>query len=129
MGVVQRLRGGAVRLADKTRSFDELLASAKMFVCPVRREAGFQETVLQAMTHGVPVVTTSLGAESIGAQTGDSIFLADTAHTMAEYVDLLLTDAELRGRIAGNARRLAESRFSWGRSVDKLERVLNRVVT
>lgn len=105
----------------------EYLPRAKVYVCPVRFGKGLRGKVLQAMSAGVPVVSTSLGAEGIAAQNGQSIMLADTAHNMIENINLLLAEPTLRARLCLNGRQLATSRYSWDHCVDLFEEVLLRV--
>jgi glycosyltransferase involved in cell wall biosynthesis len=104
------------------------LARARIYVCPMRMGTGFRGKILQAMASGVPVVATTSAAEGIMAQTGDSIMLADTPHVMAEAINLLLSDAELRKSIARSAREMVVKRYAWTRCVDLLENVLRDVV-
>ena len=107
----------------------EYLSKAKIYVCPVRMGKGLRGKILQAMSSGVPVVSTSAGAEGITARSGRDIFLADTPHAMVENISLLLDDKVLRRFIGWNARRLVVSRYSWPHCVDLLEQVLDTVVS
>lgn len=125
--LAQQSQGRVEVSEDNGRSADTF-TGARVLVCPIRVQAGLQSQVLYAMACGVPVVATTAGAEGIPVQTGHHLFLADTAHVMAENLDLLLTDAELRRGIALNARRLVIQHFPWQRSVDKLEAVLRQLV-
>jgi glycosyltransferase involved in cell wall biosynthesis len=104
------------------------LARAKVFVCPNRLGSGMRGKILQAMASGVPVAATTLGAEGIPVQIGDTGFIADTPAIMAQHISLLLGDDALRNAIACNARSMVVERFSWDRSIDMLESVLHEVV-
>jgi len=104
------------------------LARAGVFVCPNRMGSGLRGKILQAMAAGVPVVSTTLGAEGIPIQMGDDGFLADTAEIMAQYAGLLLDDEDLRASVSAKARAMVSERFSWERGVDQLERILQETV-
>ncbi len=104
------------------------LAKARIFVCPNRLGSGMRGKILQAMAAGTPVVSTTLSAEGINLQMGETGFLADRPRIMAEYIDLLLGDADLQARIAERARQFVVERFSWERGVGQLEDVLRQVV-
>ena len=104
------------------------LAKARVFVCPNRLGSGMRGKILQAMAAGVPVAATTVGAEGIPIQIGNTGFLADTPDILVQQVSLLLEDEKLRETIARNARAMVEERFSWDRGIDLLESVLHEVV-
>ncbi|MFO1492825.1 MAG: glycosyltransferase [Kiritimatiellia bacterium] len=105
------------------------LARARAFINPVRTGSGLRGKLLEAMAMGLPVVTTSIGAEGVPVFQGQNGFLADTPAIMARTVDLLLQDDDLRTMTGRNARTLAETRFSWDYSTTLLEEVLADVVS
>ncbi len=104
------------------------LARARVFVCPVRMGSGMRGKILEAMAAGVPVVSTSLGAEGFPIQIGDNAFLADTPVIMAQQIEWLLGDSRLQASIAQNAREMVCQRFSWNRGIELLENTLQEVV-
>jgi len=118
-----------VEVPPEAGSQPEAPLQPRVCLCPVRVAGGLQTRVLEAMAAGVPVVTTSVGASGLPAQTGETLFLADTAHTMIEAAHLLLGDADLRRRMAAAAREAVAARFSWQGSIDRLEESLRRVVS
>jgi glycosyltransferase involved in cell wall biosynthesis len=105
------------------------LARAKVFINPVRTGSGLRGKLLEAMAMGLPVVTTSIGAEGVPIFQGENGFLADTPAIMARTLELLLQDDPLRTAVGNSARALAESRFSWDYSTSLLENVLKDVVS
>lgn len=104
------------------------LARARIFVCPNRLGSGMRGKILQAMASGVPVVSTTLGAEGISVQQGENGFLADKPRIMAQAINLLLSDPLLQSNVAKRAREMVVERFSWDRGIDLLETVLREVV-
>lgn len=104
------------------------LSRARVFVCPVRLGSGLRVKILEAMAMGVPLVTTTLGGAGLPLHPGDNAFIADTPRMIANYVDLLLNDDELRRSMGECGRALAEERFGWDRSIDQLEAVLRDIV-
>jgi polysaccharide biosynthesis protein PslH len=104
------------------------LARARIFVCPNRLGSGMRGKILQAMASGVPVVSTTLGAEGISIQQGENGFFADTPRIMEQSLDLLLSDPLLQNKVAKRAREMVVERFSWDRGIDLLETVLHEVV-
>lgn len=102
----------------------DYLRRATIAVAPMRVGTGIQNKVLEAMACGAPVVATPLAAQALeGAMDGEHLVVADDPHRMAERIVYLLKDPGLRIRIARNARRLVEERYTWEHAVAKVEEV------
>ena len=67
----------------------------RIFVAPLRFGAGMKGKVADSLARGLPVVTTSIGAEGIGLEPGVDVLVADTAADFADAVVRLYTDREL----------------------------------
>ena len=89
------------------------LSNAAVLVCPLRFAAGVQNKILQAMALGVPVVTTSLGNEGIGAKPGEEILIAKSNSDFAKKVASLLRDNNLRNKIGLNGKKFVKNKFDW----------------
>jgi len=61
---------------------------------------------------GIPVVTTTVGAEGIGVESGVHLLIADTADAFAEAVLRLRSDRALASRLGGNGRAFVERHHS-----------------
>jgi glycosyltransferase involved in cell wall biosynthesis len=55
-------------------------------VAPLRFGAGMKGKVIEALSYGLPVVTTSFGAQGLNATDGKHLRIADEAFLFAEYV-------------------------------------------
>lgn len=87
------------------------IARARVAVAPIRSGSGTRLKILEAFAAGVPVVSTSLGAEGLRLQ-GEAL-LADRGEDFAQAIVDLVRD-EWRQRQLGDAgRRLYEEQFSW----------------
>jgi len=58
-------------------------------------------------------VSTTLGAEGVKVTHGHDILLADTPQDFAESVVRLLEQPDLRAKLGGNGRQLAEQEYDW----------------
>ncbi len=90
-----------------------LVRSSAACVVPLRAGGGTRVKVLEAMAVGTPVVSTTTGAEGLAVAHGRDILIADTPADFARCTLDLLSDPELRSRLANNARRLVETRYAW----------------
>jgi len=89
------------------------VAEAAACVIPIRQGGGTRLKILEAMALGTPVVATRKGAEGLEVVDGEHLLLADDAEHFASRTVELLSDANLRSRLAANARRLVEERYDW----------------
>jgi glycosyltransferase involved in cell wall biosynthesis len=70
------------------------LDRAAVSIAPLRYGAGMKGKVVEAMACGLPVVTTSIGAQGINALSGEHLLLADNEADFAEALVGLLRDSE-----------------------------------
>jgi len=101
-----------VLVVGRVPDMDAELDRADLVVVPVRFGSGTRLKILEAFAHRIPVVSTTLGAEGLGAEDGVHLLLADTAADLASACVRLLTDTGLRGEMASSAYALFEERFA-----------------
>jgi GT2 family glycosyltransferase len=87
---------------------DPLHEQARIFVAPLRFGAGVKGKIGEALAQGLPVVTTTVGAEGLGLADGVSARLADDPAEFAARVVELYRDARLWRTLARNGRELIE---------------------
>jgi glycosyltransferase involved in cell wall biosynthesis len=97
------------------------LRAATVAVAPMQAGAGQQLKVLEAMASGAPVVATPVAAAPLEAGPDDGLLVAGTAEAFAEAVVALIRDPSRAARLAAQARRFVESRYTWERSTEQLE--------
>ena len=93
-----------------------------MAVVPLQAAAGTRLKILEAAACGVPVVSTSVGAEGLELSDPGEIRIADDAERFARAVTELLADADARRRQGVAARRRVEELYGWdsiGRSFSR----------
>jgi len=112
--VVQALaRPGTVEIVGPVPDLRPALSAARVVVAPVRFGTGMRSKVLEALAMGRPVVTTTVGAEGLGADAGRHLLVADDATAFAASIRRLLDDDALAARVGAAGRRLVEERFDW----------------
>lgn len=121
-------KDNSVIVTGRVQDIRPYLAKAQVFICPVRLGNGMRGKVLEAMSSGIPVVSTTLGVEGIPAQTGDNCLLGDTSGILTKNVLLMLQDKSLRSSIASEAQAMVRRRFSWHSEITMLEDVLSEVL-
>ena len=87
------------------------LAQTDIVVVPIRYGSGTRVKILEAFAHHIPVVSTTLGAEGLGAVDGVHLLIGDTTPELAESCTRLLRDLRLRESVASEAEGLFSDRF------------------
>ena len=90
-----------------------LLAETAAFVVPLRTGAGMRVKILDAWCWGLPIVSTTVGAEGIDVAPGENILLADDPSAFADALVRMLREGTLSCRIASNGRATVEARYDW----------------
>jgi glycosyltransferase involved in cell wall biosynthesis len=99
---------------------DEYRNSA-IAVSPVRVGAGTLNKVLEPMAMGLPVVSSPIGFEGIGAAHGDEIVLAGNKEEFVNSIVNLLSDQSYRQHIGEGGRNLVTRYFGWDKVSERLE--------
>jgi glycosyltransferase involved in cell wall biosynthesis len=89
------------------------LADTAVFVVPLKSGAGMRVKILDAWCWGVPVVSTTVGAEGLRAVHDDNLMLADTEEAFADAVIKLARDRRVAGRLADSGRATVERCYDW----------------
>jgi glycosyltransferase involved in cell wall biosynthesis len=104
------------------------LAKSTVSIVPWFIGAGMKYKVLEAMSMGKAVVTTTNGARGIAAKNKEHLVIADNFNEFARETLALLNDQSLRHRLGENARRLVEVQYSWEVVTKTLNEVLLNVL-
>ncbi len=102
-----------IRVAVDVPSMEPYLASATVAICPLFSGSGTRLKILDAFSAGVPMVSTSKGAEGLDIEQGVHLLIADSAEGFATAVAGLLDDPARRESLRRHARDLAEKNYDW----------------
>jgi sugar transferase (PEP-CTERM/EpsH1 system associated) len=82
-------------------------------VVPLNVGGGSRLKILEAMAAGVPVVSTTLGAEGLEVRHDENILIADTNEQLAEAIINLAENEARRNELSAAGRALVSSRYDW----------------
>jgi len=89
------------------------LSRGGIAVVPLLAGSGTRFKILEAWAAGLPVVSTTVGAEGLPVAHERELLLADGAAPFAQAVSRLLTCTELRDRLTTAGRLLLQKEFTW----------------
>lgn len=96
--------------ADDTR---ETWRRATVAVVPLRVGGGTRLKILEAAAIGVPVVSTTIGAEGLTFEDGRDILVRDSPAAWVEALANLLDQPKRRAQLADAARARVEAEYDW----------------
>lgn len=89
------------------------LARSWVQLVPLRLGGGTRLKIVESMAAGLPVVSTSVGAQGLAVTDGVEMMLADDPADFVRKTVELLAEADLRAAMALTARRFVEENYSW----------------
>jgi GT2 family glycosyltransferase len=109
------------RVSDER--LEELYAETPLAVAPLRYGAGVKGKVIEAMAQGVPMATTSVGAQGVDPD-GEALFIGDDPAGFARAIILALTDRDEARRRAERALDLVRHRYSRSAMAELFRRLI-----
>ena len=127
--LVGRRPSGRVReLAEKfpfvdlREDVDDLGAEyreARCAVIPMRSGSGTNVKLLEALSHGLPVVATSKTVEGVPIRDGEGVRVVDSTEGLAAAALVLLDSPASASELGSRAREVFEEHLSWDAAVDR----------
>lgn len=118
---VKELHSDNIKVTGFVKSIADEYSASSIAVSPVRVGAGTLNKVLEPMAMGLPVVSSPIGFEGIGATHGEEIILAKDKKEFVDSIINLLADQSYRQYIGEGGRNLVTREFGWGTVSEKLE--------
>ena len=96
-------------------------AQSRVFIAPMRIGTGLQNKLLEAMSMGLPAITSPLANASLGAKPNEEILVGNNAEELAQHIITLLTDQEKASQIAQAGFDFTNRVYDWGPATEKME--------
>lgn len=109
------------------READPYFEHARVFVSPLRYGAGMKGKNGHALALGLPMVTTSIGAEGMDLVDGEHALIRDDPDSFSAALVNLYNTRDVWERLSTNGRRIARERWSPDVMRGRLEAVLEDV--
>ncbi|ETA03181.1 hypothetical protein CcI6DRAFT_01336 [Frankia sp. CcI6] len=112
-----------VRVTGPVPDLTGWLDAAQVVVCPLRIGGGVKVKVLEALSRGRAVVTTSVGVQGLGELPAGAVLVRDDASSIAQSCLSLLASAEIRRSQQECAQDAVRLLPTWDQAADALARV------
>jgi len=94
------------------KDISHIYDNQSVFVVPLFEGSGIRIKILEAFNNEIPVVSTTLGCDTIGAMNNKEIFVANNSTHFAKYVIELLIDSSKNKDMSYNAKKFLKRMYS-----------------
>jgi len=118
---LRRLSSSSVSVTGRVENVVPHVSKASVTIVPLHAGGGTRLKILEAFAAGVPVVSTSIGAEGLDVVADRHLLIADTAPAFADAVIRVLRGTDLPASYSTeDAYRLAKETYDWTSGVAPL---------
>lgn len=121
---LKQLESKYVHFTGRVDDVRDYLEKCKVFVCPMTFGSGIKTKNLEAMAMGIPVVTTTIGAENINARSQKEWIVKDDPKEFAMEVSKILEDSKKRKQMSCSARNFVINKWTWEAARSSFEKIL-----
>ncbi|SAK21712.1 group 1 glycosyl transferase [Burkholderia multivorans] len=109
-------------------SLAPILADAHLLFVPLLSGGGVRVKILEAMSNGIPVLSTTKGCEGLGAVNRRDLVICDSAAEFADAIIELAQNRELLATLSANARQLLKDKYDLDACVRVKRDLYNRLM-
>ena len=102
------------------------IRGSALMVAPLNIARGTQNKILEAMAMGVPVVTSTIAAGGVDAESVTHFLVADSPQDYAQAVLSIIDNPGERDRLAVSGRERMLSHHAWPKSMQRLNKIIDR---
>jgi polysaccharide biosynthesis protein PslH len=110
---IRNLANDHITVSGTVDDVRPLLGKATVSVVPLRIAGGSRLKILESFAAGIPVVSTSIGAEGLGVKPGVQLLIADDESSFAADCIRLLEEPRLRQQLVRTARSYVRDEYDW----------------
>ena len=117
-----------VRITGLVDNPTDYIDRAEVYIVPLKAGSGMRLKILEAMSRGRAIVSTTKGAEGIACENGRNIMLADSAEEFASSVISLLENKIERDAMGASAFANVKNNYSWSGVADRFISVYSKCI-
>lgn len=113
-----------VDIVEQAESLDGFYASSRLVICPLKGGTGLKVKVVEALSYGLPVVTTSWGLRGILKKEENGCIVADDKQGFASAIMELLQDGAMYDRVRTQGAGFFKKKYFKETCYKKLDAIL-----
>lgn len=118
---IRKLKEKNIEYIGYIKNLTSIYGRTSVFIVPILIGGGIRIKLLDAMTHGIPIVSTTLGAEGIDVGDGKELLIRDHPKDFAKAVIKIIIDKNLAKRLSQNAYKFIKKHYNE----EETKKVLN----
>ncbi len=122
------LISGNIQISGYVSDPEHLLEKCSVFIVPMLAAGGMRVKILDAWLWGLPIVSTTIGAEGVELRPGENIIIADDPDVFSEAIVNLLRNKQLANSLSENGRSWVVENYNWQRVYQKIGRVYQELL-
>jgi glycosyltransferase involved in cell wall biosynthesis len=107
-----KIRGDGIIFHGEIPDATQFIQEHGILVSPCFSGGGMRVKIIEAMTQGKPVITTSIGAEGLGAVPGNNILIGQSSTEFADHIQCLVKNPDFYVKIGTNAISFVRQQFN-----------------
>ena len=107
------LSGEGIELTGYVADPIPYLSETAVFIVPLHAGGGMRVKILDAWSWGLPIVSTTIGAEGIDIEPDADILIADSVPAFADAVVRIFRDPALARQLSLNGRQTVLDKYNW----------------
>lgn len=126
---IKKLENNSIIFDENASDQTELIfQEADLLLSPIRVGGGTNFKILESLSTGTPVITTSLGNEGINARDGSEILISEKPDEFVANSLSILSDNYLYEKLSRNGRKFIEKNFDWRNIAKELDNIYSDLV-
>ena len=122
------LKNQPVNFIGEVDNASHFMQEGGIMVAPVFSGGGIRVKIIEAMANGIPVVSTTIGAEGLDVTNNENIMVADTPEKFAESVNKLLENQTFFAKIGENAKKFIRGKMDGHKLTNELMNFYQTIV-
>ncbi len=109
-------------------NISELNKKHAIQIVPLISGSGVKLKVIEGLSFGNPIVSTSFGVDGINVENGIHFELADTPNEFLSKISMLLNNKERRKKLSENSTELIANQYSWEKQIKSFEIFIKQLI-
>lgn len=111
--IIKNLSNENIKVSGWMDDIRDAYNSSEIFIAPMKIGTGLQNKLLEAMSMGLPCITTDLANNALKAKPREEILIGNTDEEIIQAIEQLINNQELYNRISEQGRQFVLNNYNW----------------